>query len=106
MSQKHNLEPWSLEEDKHGNVIITGSDPHKWRNELIVIFPTGTVRAKENAARIVDCVNACAGIVDPKMVIRFMKAIKLNQDYNRLEAKEVFAELDRLKAENEQLKAK
>ena len=38
----------------------------------------GTAWDKSAAARIVACVNACAGFRDPEMVIRWCKTIKID----------------------------
>ena len=50
------------------------------------IIPCMGMSAEEveaNAARIVACVNACAGLEDPETVIRMMKSVKIDPENTR-----------------------
>ena len=60
---RHTPEPWHIESDTHG-AIYHGDDPVVylgWEEE--------PPNAAADYARIVACVNACAGIADPAAVL-------------------------------------
>ncbi len=63
--QKHSPEPWRvLRDETYHDVIFIGSDGGP--------FVSGDVEELD-AARIVQCVNACAGIEDPEGAIEQIK---------------------------------
>lgn len=64
MEQKHTPEPWC---NPYGTVVILGNNEGGFDI-------SGCPSAKANAARIVACVNACAGLDDPQAAIELMKA--------------------------------
>ena len=80
-SPAHTPEPWSINAyeqwDKFGP-IKRASIVAQWDNgfsETLLIATVNTTKQIEaNAARIVACVNACAGMVDPSEEIARLRA--------------------------------
>jgi hypothetical protein len=74
MNTKHTPEPWSLE--SYGATLITknGYDIALTNSGK---FKTGN--AQQDAARIVTCVNACAGL-NPAAVPRLVEALQAGVD--------------------------
>jgi len=62
----HTPEPWEAD----GNVILQKGDNASEPIALLVSEPgyRPVVKAQHNAARIITCVNACAGIADPSAI--------------------------------------
>ena len=106
MKTKHTPEPWGLRPLFESPILVTYDDGQEgYTNEISVIDNTGRIIAEvcyatdsenmgwgqnetvgkweANAARIVDCVNACAGMDDPAKEIAEMKA-----ELNRLKEKQ------------------
>lgn len=67
---KHTPEPWVI--DPRDNDIR--SSKGDW---LIASLGYGLPKnaTEANAARIVACVNACAGLIDPEVVLKCMRAV-------------------------------
>jgi hypothetical protein len=97
---KHTPEPWELKQqysaDSNGSCIykITKQGDY-W--PIIPECSTG-----ENFARIVACVNACAGMDDPELVIRWMKSIPVGKDYGP-DLISLLKEMEKLKAQRDEL---
>jgi hypothetical protein len=72
----HTLEPWEVSELGKLSGSLT-----EYGNYYIVraVDPEGT-QDKDNRKRIVECVNACAGIADPSVVPELVEALKLCED--------------------------
>lgn len=68
---KHTPEPWCT----NGREI--GDEPMMYTKISNSISGNSYEEAEANAHRIVACVNACAGMGDPEMVVRMMKGIKV-----------------------------
>lgn len=70
MSERHTPEPWSCEsghviaEQTEGNILIANCNASYVLNQL---------QKEANAERIVACVNACQGMVDPDSEIQDLK---------------------------------
>ena len=83
MDTKHIQEPWKID-------TIRGSNDDGW--EVYLIPETGPESdwhrkiAKANAARIVACVNALAGIENPAEYIAAFRAATLKEAADRAEA--------------------
>jgi hypothetical protein len=56
----HTQEPWEVEEDDNGSIIVSG-------RQMV------NIGYHEEAFRIVACVNACAGMIDPAAEINAMR---------------------------------
>lgn len=77
----HTKEPWEVQPYvEYGAVYIVGSDlgglvagAHSWPTE---IDSGDTARVEANARRIVDCVNALAGIPDPSAYIAAARGMR------------------------------
>lgn len=71
MNPKHTPEPWRIYEDMACDNLALGDlqicDKDK---EEIAVVRFNSCDSAENAARIVACVNAFAGIADPEAAIR------------------------------------
>ena len=67
MKTKHTPEPWAIGLSKESFV-----NDHKVIGYAIGRFNTDEEK-KANAARIVECVNACAGMEDPAFEIAFLR---------------------------------
>lgn len=65
---KHSPEPWEIDEFKGMTLGISASDGDAvvWCSELV----EEGISNQADAHRIVECVNACAGIEDPETTIR------------------------------------
>lgn len=106
MSTKHTPEPWNAT-DNGFFYELRAESGHSFTNVMENEhhpLTRGRAIEKANAERIVACVNACAGFDNPEFVIRFMKTIKVMPFSGKIRTEEIFAELDRLKTENEELK--
>lgn len=71
---KHTSEPWMVVPDE-STVYVTYIDGHE--TEILDCWTAGRIdagMAKANAARIVACVNACAGMADPAAEIARLTA--------------------------------
>ena len=75
---KHTPEPWRLNE--HEDVILGGSDDDICADWVVSATPNGTwgatesrpwssMQEREDFKRIVQCVNACEGMENPKLFI-------------------------------------
>jgi len=72
----HTPEPWEIEELQglHEYSIVK---PGKW---IVATTEGRESRDKANAARIVACVNACAGIADPSAIPGLLRAAKVAKE--------------------------
>lgn len=71
----HTPEPWVMDYNRFGTPIVTGCNLKGAKEDLICILSCRILaRAEVNAARIVACVNACEGMVDPAAEIAELKA--------------------------------
>lgn len=75
MTQKHTPEPWRVDEYKNPCLMFASIEVDHGKVKFIAsVYTTnhseyGNETARANAERIVACVNACAGIHDPKELI-------------------------------------
>lgn len=72
----HTPEPWIhhiSKSDGRSFVVDRPVDEQPWLGNLIVMHGTN-IRAREDHARIVACVNACAGMKDPAQSIALARA--------------------------------
>lgn len=79
----HTLEPWVLTNWENSNydaiAIHGGENGTQWIAEVVLDHDVGDKSAAEmkaNANRIVECVNACAGI-NPSAVPKMLAACKM-----------------------------
>jgi hypothetical protein len=82
---KHTPEPWRVHfyNENVGYGIAAGPDiPTQWPDKMVVEFG-GTqdgdsqgVISKENAERVVACVNACKGLPDPGVVPEIVAVLR------------------------------
>lgn len=80
----HYREPWrvgrgSRIEDARGRVVADMTHRPDYGNGPLA--PAPRPRAEDDAARIVACVNACAGIADPSRLVPALRAAVVNLDY-------------------------
>lgn len=76
MSAKHTPEPWTFRESDN-DILIRRDNPWAAEDAFIAIIPREGDADRANAARIVSCVNACAGIADPEAVKDLLEAAAL-----------------------------
>jgi hypothetical protein len=93
------------------NIQTMSNDKHtptKWISDFDAIYSihhglddervyVGYCLDEADAARIVQCVNACDGLHDPEFVLRIMKGIKVNTDASPY-LEDVIKELESLQA--------
>ena len=77
MTTNHTPEPWVLDEDWH-SVKAQGSTLADCIEPYGVLEDIAEEIAKANAQRIVDCVNAMAGIDDPEKWMKEVREIQLH----------------------------
>jgi hypothetical protein len=97
---KHTPEPWhtfafEIYDQQEQIIADCGYSEDYW----------GKDGCKANAARIVQCVNACEGMGDPETVWGWMKSVKVNIA-GTPDFKTLLAEIEQLKAERDELRAK
>ena len=71
----HTKEPWAVGKDPSDKGTIYGMF-----GRLAVSIGGEAERTNANAARIVACVNACAGIADPAIVPELVAALERQAD--------------------------
>lgn len=94
---KHTREPWNTGEDEIGVTIIRTDAKNPCSiAELCDGLPGDHVERDANAARIVACVNACAGIANPDAIPLIVAALRALCAYvtNDEEARTALAALD------------
>jgi hypothetical protein len=96
---KHTPEPWKLEKQYEADRSYTYKIVQE-KEGYYPIIPCSNF--SENFARIVACVNACAGMEDPEAVMNMMRSVTLSIDGNPNFGK-VLQEMERLKAANDKL---
>ncbi len=84
MSEKHTLEPWLYRPDKHddwgfirdieGHCVCVAANSRIGYDQHDEYRRAGKDPYESNARRIIDCVNACAGMDDPAAEIAALKA--------------------------------
>lgn len=75
-SLKHTPEPWAYQKVKQ-HFDITYTNPQWDDTSLATTFYAGNEQQEEaNANRIVQCVNACAGIPGPEAIPEVIAALK------------------------------
>jgi hypothetical protein len=91
---KHTAEPWELVKHIGSNLYGGRASSSGW-----FLFENAI---EKDAARIVACVNACAGMEDPETVMNIIRSFKIQID-GRINLSEILQELAWLKVENNAL---
>jgi septal ring factor EnvC (AmiA/AmiB activator) len=95
---QHTLEPWVANEDKIEAAQLYTSVAKCYSSPSVC---QSHESAKANAARIVACVNACAGMIDPVAHIERLKGLYDDLHAVQDHSREVANERDELRARNE-----
>jgi hypothetical protein len=97
MSGQHTPEPWQVNHGDKGQVC--DADGERRGCAPIAHCAGSAAEKRANAARIVACVNACAGMYDPARTIETMNADALTADKElarlRVQCDELLAALHR-----------
>ena len=75
---KHTPEPWEVERSVDYGLVAQAVNPSPNDSDI-----DGNREAHYNAARIVACVNACAGIDDPAAEIAALRKVAQEARRNR-----------------------
>lgn len=90
----HTKEPWSIGE--YGEVIAAGVMLYTVGTRIPMTAGPNKNEAAANMRRIVDCVNACAGMADPAAEIELMRKVTTGKIEESIAST---AEIKRLRAE-------
>lgn len=93
-------EPWAVHRTEN-NELISVIDGNSW--QICEVNYNGVEQQEANAARIVACVNACAGFYYPEELIRWMKSIKVNVESDTIDVSVILKELEETKRQRDEL---
>lgn len=105
MSAQHTPGPWQAEyndSDESRCVYFIGPHPQSGRQVASIPAANPGGVAEANAARIVACVNACSGMLDPETWIGMQEK---EAAFAKTEIPRLAGQVDTLSAENERLRA-
>ncbi len=84
---RHTSEPWECGESVNGMWYVASKE-----NKIEMLAEIMQEKAEENASRIVDCVNACAGMKNPAHEINRMKLAIIEDVDSWLESEHALTE--------------
>lgn len=92
---KHTPEPWSVEKAQNGFII----NARQRMYDVAVVRNIGNEDNEANAARIVACVNYCAGMTNEQLSCDSAEIVREELDRVTAELEQVQAELAALRKE-------